>query len=118
MSNLKQVGLVELEEGRGGANFMSAAKTSDLLGVGGVPIGPPDLGTAGDDSVEASNSGVSITETSNVGRSIMGMRVGGARGRRQGARGVHAVAPLEELVVDRTEKIRREAEGVEDGCVG
>jgi hypothetical protein len=73
---------------------MGSAEAGDLLGVGGVPVVSDDLGATGDCGVEASDTGVGITETSNEGGSIMEMRSGGNRGRRQRARGVHAVALL------------------------
>ena len=117
-SDLKEAGLVEMKEGGGGADVVGTAKASDLLGVGGVPVRPNDLGTAGDGDIEATDPGVGITETSYVGGSFMEMRGRGSRGRLTRARGVHAVAPLEEFGVDAIEEIRREAEGEEDGCVG
>ena len=73
---------------------MGSAETGDLLGVGGVPVVLDDLGATGDCGVEASDTGVGITETSNEGGSIMEVRNGGSWGRRQRARGVQAVAPL------------------------
>ena len=117
-SDLKEARLVEMVEGSGGADVVGAAKASDLLGVGGVPVRPNDLGTAGDGDVEATDPGVGIPETSYVGGSLMEMRGRGGRGRLTRARGVHAVAPLEDFGVDAIEEIRREAEGEEDGCVG
>ena len=107
-----------MKEGSGGANIMGSAEAGDLLLVGGVPVVPDDLGPTGDSGVETSDTGGGITETSNEGGSIMEVRNGGCRGRRQRARGVQAVAPLQEFGVNGMDEIGREAEGKEDGGIG